>query len=378
MISKRSAIRGCLLGLAVGDAMGYPVETKTWSQIQEDYGPYGLMGLDEVNGYADVTSHTQLAAFTCNGLLLGQTRGQVLGKMAPLVRYVEVAQQEWAIGQRRYDQPARNLCRVFRIQELRRRHCTDSRMVETLNRSLERSRQKPDRLGALEAPRNTYDDPASIASAISVGLFAHSARGQLNQEELDRLGAESVALTYGSPLAFLPGAVVTHLISRCIADQDTPLVTLVEDAMTALENQFGREYHRHVKEITKLVHQAVSMAESRNLKPVDAMEKLKCGNGAQILAGAVYAALLCEEDFDSAMIAAVNHSGRSAAAGCLTGAILGARIGETELPEFYTKSLEITSVLHELGNDLVQGCPMTRDSKLFDADWDQKYLHGGN
>ena len=83
MISKRSAYRGCLLGLAVGDAMGYSVDTKTWPQIQEDYGPNGLLGYDLVNGYADVTSHTQLAAFTCNGLLVGMTRGQIQGKMAP-------------------------------------------------------------------------------------------------------------------------------------------------------------------------------------------------------------------------------------------------------------------------------------------------------
>ena len=39
MISKRDAYRGCLLGLAIGDAMGYPADTKTWPQIQEDYGP---------------------------------------------------------------------------------------------------------------------------------------------------------------------------------------------------------------------------------------------------------------------------------------------------------------------------------------------------
>ena len=74
MISKNDAYRGCLLGLAIGDAMGYPVDTKTWNQIREDYGPYGLMGFDLCNGYADVTSHTQLAAFSCNGLLIGQTR----------------------------------------------------------------------------------------------------------------------------------------------------------------------------------------------------------------------------------------------------------------------------------------------------------------
>ena len=75
MISKNDAYRGCLLGLAIGDAMGYPVDTKTWQQIQEDYGPYGLMGYDLRNGYAEISSHTQLAAFSCNGMLLGASRG---------------------------------------------------------------------------------------------------------------------------------------------------------------------------------------------------------------------------------------------------------------------------------------------------------------
>ena len=167
MISKRDAYRGCLLGLAIGDAMGYPADTKTWPQIQEDYGPYGLMGYDLRNGYAEVSSHTQIAVFSCNGLLLGLTRGQVYGKMAPFVRYVGLAQQEWAAGQRRYDQPGRNHCWVFRVSELRSRHCTDTRMVETLNRG---------KLGSLEEPINKHDTPASITSAVAAGIFGDTGK----------------------------------------------------------------------------------------------------------------------------------------------------------------------------------------------------------
>ena len=121
MTSRRDAFHGCLLGLAIGDAMGYPADTKTWPQLQEEYGPYGLLGYDLRNGYAEISSNTQLAVFSCNGLLLGQTRGQVYGKMAPFVRYVHLAQQEWAIGQRRYDQPGRNFCWVYRVSDMRLR-----------------------------------------------------------------------------------------------------------------------------------------------------------------------------------------------------------------------------------------------------------------
>ena len=85
MASRQSLYRGCLLGMAVGDAMGYTVDNKSWREIREDYGPNGLLGYDLVNGYADVTSYTQLAAFTCNGLLFGMTRGQLTEKMAPYI-----------------------------------------------------------------------------------------------------------------------------------------------------------------------------------------------------------------------------------------------------------------------------------------------------
>ena len=91
----------------------------------------------------------------------------------------------------------------------------------------------------------------------------------------------------------------------------------------------------------------------------------------------MYAALIYEKDFDSAMIVAVNHSGRSAAVGTVAGAILGARLGEEALPGFYLEGLEILPVIRTLADDLYQGCPMGRGRGLFDCDWDRKYLHGG-
>ena len=96
MRSQRKHIRGLLLGLAVGDAMGCTVDRRSWAQIQEDYGPGGLQGYDLVNGYAEISSYTQLAAFACNGLLLAMTRGQMRGKMAPLVNYIGLSSREWA------------------------------------------------------------------------------------------------------------------------------------------------------------------------------------------------------------------------------------------------------------------------------------------
>ena len=365
MITRHSAFRGCLLGMAIGDAMGYPVDTKSITQIRTDYGPNGLLGYDLVNGYADITSHTQLAAFSANGLLLGLTRGQVLGRMGPYVRYAHVAQREWAIGQRRYDQPSRNHCWTFLVPEFRRRHCTDTRMVEILNR------EKP---GTLETPVNPYDNPASIASAIAAALF--SATVKLPQAEADRLGAECIALTYGNPLSFLPGAVIVHLITRSIQEPALKLEALIQESVQALETQFGSQF-RQTAQVTALIRQTITLSHDLSVAPADAMERLGCDNGAQVLAGALYAALIYEKDFDSAVIVAVNHSGRSAAVGTVCGAVLGARLGEDALPDFYLEGLEILPVILSLADDLHQGCPMGKGNGIYDCDWDRKYLHGG-
>ena len=105
-------------------------------------------------------------------------------------------------------------------------------------------------------------------------------------------------------------------------------------------------------------------------------EAPKVNIGAEILAGAVYACLVSGEDFDTAMIVSVNHSGRSAAVGAVTGALLGARLGEETLPDFYLECLESVPILRELADDLIQGCPMAWTHNLFDDDWDQKYVQG--
>ena len=158
MAVSQSSYRGCLLGLAVGDAMGYTVDNRSWQEIQEDYGPNGLLGYDLVNGYADVTSYTQLAAFTCNGLLFGLTRGQMLGKMAPFIKYVGMSSREWAASQRPWGRPTRNYCWLLRKAELCRRHCMDTRMLDTLSRPT---------LGTPETPANNYDGPGGITTAIA-------------------------------------------------------------------------------------------------------------------------------------------------------------------------------------------------------------------
>ena len=365
-MAKQTNYRGCLLGMAIGDAMGYTVDDRSLEQIRQDYGPEGLLGYDLVNGYADVSSYTQLAVFAGNGLLLGLTRGQMQGIMAPYVRYIALAEREWAQTQRYSGNPDRSVCWVSRNRELRGRRCIDTRMLDTL------SRGKP---GSMEEPVNRFMTPGAMTVAIPVGMFFNPLR--TGREEIDRLGAEAVALTHGAPQAFLAGGVLAHIISRLIWDGARSLKDLVKEAVEALQDGFGREYHRQANEVRDGLNMALRLAASHNVSCSEAMEHLKCTTVPEILAGAVYAALCYEHNFDEAMITAVNHSGCSAAVGAVTGAILGAKLGEAAIPDFYLEPLETAELLRELADDMHQGCPMEMGRGLFDDDWDRKYIHGG-
>lgn len=365
MEQKRSACRGCLLGLAVGDAMGFTVNDSSWEEIQNNYGPNGLLGYDLVNGYAEVTSYTQIAAYTANGLLLGLTRGQMRGMMAPFVGYIKLALKEWAKGQRYRSNPGKTFCWLGQKREMNTRRCMDTFLLDILGR---------EKVGSMEEPVNRYSSPAMLTVAVPVGLFADPDR--MEQREIDYLAAEAVALTQGSPGAFLSGAVLANLISQILADGELHLLNQLQKAMDAVEHQFGREYPQ-TGEVRQLLERAVSLAKDEEVGQVDAMEQLRCQTCPEVLAGAVYACLVSGGEFDSAMIAAVNHSGCSAAVGAITGALLGAAMGEEPLPEFYLECLEPAQLLQELADDLAQGCPMDLGSCLFDDDWDQKYIQGG-
>lgn len=366
MDRRLSSYIGCLLGLAAGDAMGYAVDDRTLAQIRSDYGPEGLLGYDLVNGYADISSYTQVAAYVCNGLLVGITHGQMTGAMDPFVRYIRLGERDWARTQKYHREPGERIYSwIAKSEPLRSRRCMDTLMLDTLNRG---------RTGTMEERINRFQTPGAITAAVPVGLFFdpdHSSR-----EEIQRLGAEAIAITHGNPLAFLSGAALAHIISRLTWDAETDLRGVVRETIAMLLNRFGPEY-KQAAEVCQHLRMAMSLAVSHNVAEADAMEQLKCDSACTVLAGAVYAALCHPKNFDEAMITAVNHSGASAAVGAVAGAVLGACLGLEGIPEFYLECLEPAEILAELAADMFQGCPMERQSRMFDMEWDDKYINGG-
>ena len=331
---RLSSYTGCLLGLAAGDGLGHGPETE--------------------NGFLPVSAYTQMAAYACNGLLLGLTRGQLSGAMAPPVRYIAMALGEWARLQLwRQEEPVQ--CWISRSDRMDCRRCSEPGMLDVLTAG---------ELGTMEDHDRSLGGPGALMTAVAVGLFYDPER--LPRKELQRLGAEAAALTHGDPSAFLSGAALAHIISRIVWDGEQELERLIWEASIVLRRRFGREYHQ-ARQVRQTLKQARALARSKKVGAEEALAQLGHDTAEQVLAGALYCCLTQPEPAETAA--------RWCPAGAaVAGAIRGALRGEESIPGQRREEIECESVLRELAEDMFRGCPMMLGSRVFDIEWDAKYV----
>lgn len=75
-MNRIDRIKGCLLGGAVGDALGAPVEFLEWAAIRNTFGAQGIVDYAPAYGrLGAITDNTQMMLFTAEGLLRAYVRG---------------------------------------------------------------------------------------------------------------------------------------------------------------------------------------------------------------------------------------------------------------------------------------------------------------
>jgi len=361
-MKKIDKYRGCLVGGAVGDALGYTVEFMGIDSIIEKYGEWGITEYELKNGVAEISDDTQMTLFTANGLLTGTTRGRMRGIMGSYALYVWHAYKDWMYTQfERYPFKGNTQYTwLANIPELFHSRAPGRTCIDAIMHG------EP---GTLENLINGSKGCGGIMRVAPVGLYFDCE--MIDIEEIDKIGAEVAALTHSHELGYVPAAALTHIVSM-LAHESTTIMEAVMDMQASIEAYYGKL--DHVDEMLALVEKAVELSR----KDIDDKEAIRqIGEGwvaEETLAIAIYCALKYPNDFEKAIIAAVNHSGDSDSTGSVTGNILGAYLGMAAIPQKYIDNLELKDVIIEIADDLYNDCKMSEYGKYRDEIWIQKYM----
>ena len=359
---ERDKFRGCLIGGAAGDALGYAIESLSEEQIVRKYGAKGILGYDLSLGSGRISDDTQLTLFTATGLLGGTTRGLRRGIQASYTSYINDSYKDWL---RTQTEPyplkkAHHYSWLVNLPGMFVRRTPEVACVSAL------------RTGGGGTTKNAINQSAGCSGFVRVapvGLYFCD-RMQWIEKEVDRLGAEVAALTNGHVLGWLPAAAYTHIIRKIAQDGFA-----AEEACQDVLMKIGRYFpdNDDLPELTEKLEQAMDFAGKPGYD-LAAIHRLGEGKRAhEVLGIAVYCALRYSGDFDRALIAAANHGGKSDSAGSVTGSILGAALGYRNLPQKYAQKIELQDIILEVADDLWKDCPLDSSVPL-DPVWEEKYV----
>jgi ADP-ribosylglycohydrolase len=360
-VKDLSKYTGCLIGGAVGDALGYAVEFLDTTQIKSVYGEKGIRRYKKTEGLARISDDTQMTLFTANGLLLGITRGLLRGIMGPMEGYIHCAYLDWLYTQTDVPVADTHYTWLRNVKRLHYKRAPGNTCLTALESGI---------CGTISKPINNSKGCGGVMRVAPIGLYFCEHE---DESLITMLGAKTAAITHGHPLGYIPAATLTNIIFNCFNNDMGSLKEVIIHSIEYTQNLFS-EYAETVY-LGALLKKAISLAESKN-DDIANIEKLGEGWVAEeTLAIAVYCSLKYHSDFEKAIVASVNHKGDSDSTGAVTGNILGTWLGIDNIPDYYKENLELSDVIYDISQDLFNDCKMSEYSSYRDEVWENKYIH---
>lgn len=368
-MDKRDRFRGCMIGGAVGDALGYAVEFSSENQIFSQYGKRGITEYNLSGGKAIVSDDTQMTMFTATALLDGATRGKMRGIMGNFEDYIALEYGGWYLTQTApfpvdIDENYAKYGWIMNDPRLFKRRAPGNTCLSALAGG---------KTGTLEEPINNSKGCGGVMRVAPVGLyFANGNYDKMPQTEIDLIGAKAAAITHGHELGYIPAAALVHILSLLAKDDSVSVLDAVADSVAAMRKIF--KVSKQLEYFSRLMEKAAALAAGSD-NDLDAIHELGEGWVAEeTLAIAVYCAIKYQSDFEKAICAAVNHNGDSDSTGAVCGNILGAHLGLSNIPQKFQTDLEFYDTLTTLADDLLDDCKMCEFGDYYDEAWDEKYI----
>ena len=356
MADMRDHVWGCLVGGAVGDALGYPIEFMSEDEIDTRFGSKGIQTLEQAAELAGepqaiFSDDTQMSLFTAAGLLYGVERHRV-----PEISDIWLAYREWYAtqGNKQYlDDPAHPKLWLTSMDAMQHRRAPGTTCLLAIQGGVG---------GTIFEPVNNSKGCGGVMRAAPVGLIAYSLRKGTRPTVEQRyhwasaMAAESAALTHGHPMGWLPAAVLAQIIERaCVPNE--PLEQIVTRSVRDVAAQY--ESFPEADVLVDMVDSAIALSKESHATAEDDRAHIhELGEGwvgEEALCIAIYAALSYCNDVGKAIRCAVNHWGDSDSTGAICGNILGAYLGMDAIKaSFNLLSLEHIDVILRVATDMVE------------------------
>lgn len=362
--------RGCLLGGAAGDALGYAIEFDREEAIAARYGSRGIRDyqLDE-RGLAPFSDDTQMTLYTANSLLCslaalsahtssgaptsigGQASSgapapapATLPSPAALAAYApaQMAQfyVEWMYTQVSPYPLAEPKAWISSLPEF---FASRAPGVTCMNAC--------EAMASGAKAVNNSKGCGGIMRMAPVGLI--NTCPSFSGVELQHLGAQLAELTHCHELGWMPAGVFAHIVSLLSRDEASSVHEAATQALNTLPEAFPNAHY--LGQLQELLRYTLRLADS-DIPDLEAIHALGEGWVAEeALAIGLLCSLRHEDDFAGAITSAVNHGGDSDSTGAIAGNIVGAHLGLAGIPQRYLEHLELRDTISKIADDLFTG-----------------------
>ena len=367
--------RGCLLGGAAGDALGYAIEFDREEAIAARYGSHGIRDyqLDE-RGLAPFSDDTQMTLYTANSLLCSLA---ALSAQASGSAHASGGAQDSDDGPTLVSPtpapvtlPSPAVLAAYAPAQMAQFY-VEWMYTQVSPYPLAEPKAWISSLPELFASRapgvtcmNACEAMASGAKAVNNskgcgGIMRMAPVGLINTcpsfsgVELQCLGAQLAELTHCHELGWMPAGVFAHIVSLLSRNEASSVRETATQALNTLPEAFPNAHY--LGQLQELLRYTLRLADS-DIPDLEAIHALGEGWVAEeALAIGLLCSLRHEDDFAGAITSAVNHGGDSDSTGAIAGNIVGAHLGLAGIPQCYLEHLELRDTISKIADDLFTG-----------------------
>ena len=320
----REHFRGTILGGASADAQAYNLKSD---------------GLDLIS------DNTQMAVFTVDGLIWALEKAKRKGVYAyiPCLFY---AYHKWyytqtgSVADKSYNFILKG--EILKWEELYARRGEGMTSMRALEGSLHNT------YGTLKNRINNSKGCGGVMRVAPVGLcFFHDEKAAF------RIGCESAALTHGHIGGIAPAGYIAAVVSLIL--QGYEIRNAAERALKLMECMPGHQ------DSSNIIKKAMELAQ-KDMDPKAAAKALGEGFiGEELVALVVYCVLKFNGNVKRTIEFAANYEGNSLSLASISGSVLGAYHGVSNIPFEWIKNLELLELLVYGADKLLDGVTAKTD-----------------